>query len=85
MNTKPNDGGPAFPLQDWDEAIRSSRCERGMFVRDWFAGKALEGELNSSTENCHYPTKEACAKACYEYADAMLVARERSVKNEPHP
>jgi len=40
-----NDGGPAFPLQDWDEIIHSRRIEIGMSLRDYFAAAALPALL----------------------------------------
>ncbi len=43
MTTPQDDGGPAFPLQDWDEIIRSRRIEIGMSLRDYFAAKAIHG------------------------------------------
>jgi hypothetical protein len=45
MTTPQDDGGPAFPLQDWDEAIRSRRMEIGMSLRDYFAAAALPALL----------------------------------------
>lgn len=73
MNAKINDGGPAFPHQDWDPSIQAQRREHGMSLRDEFAGRALTGLLaNSETRgvNSHY------AKVAYAIADDMLKARE---------
>lgn len=44
MSEKPNDGGPAFPSRAIPNAT-DHRCETrdGMSLRDWFAGKALQG------------------------------------------
>lgn len=44
MNTQPNDGGPAFPLQDWDPCIHARRCETGMSLRDYFAAHETLGD-----------------------------------------
>ena len=41
MNTPQNDGGQAFPMHERDDALR------GMSLRDWFAGQALQGLLAS--------------------------------------
>ena len=41
--SKPNDGGPAFPRS----ASQHSGPQEGMSLRDWFAGKALEGIMAS--------------------------------------
>jgi hypothetical protein len=43
--------------------------ETGMTLRDYFAAKAM-AEMN-------WLDKVKSAKACYEYADAMLKAREQ--------
>lgn len=82
------DGGPAFPLQDWDEAIHSKRNSYGMPLRDWFAGKALQGIIQTGAKA--YPGTEIAlkigkigiyqwrAETAYKYADAMLVERCKS-------
>jgi hypothetical protein len=58
------DGGPAFPPNPNDA--------EGMSLRDWFAGMAMQGLL----ANCGADS-EQIAKKAYEYADAMLVERNR--------
>ena len=76
-------GGPAFPANrdmrhnpDWDH-------EQGMFLRDYFAAKAMEAILQ-----CDFPSKipdkdtgltvgEYVAKKAYTMADAMLAEREK--------
>lgn len=67
-----NDGGPAFPR------VRTL----GMSLRDYFAGQALAGILANTAsvagiyeKNRQQPT-EALAVAVYQFADAMLAARE---------
>jgi hypothetical protein len=74
-----NDGGPAFPESAPNQQGRYETFQKGMSLRDWFAGKALEAILIAQP---HLP-KEAIAKtpqdiptAAYYYADAMLKARE---------
>jgi DNA-binding transcriptional regulator YdaS (Cro superfamily) len=50
----------------------------GMTLRDWFAGKALVGELGSqSPEIGEWPNSQlkGLAERCYCIADAMLVER----------
>lgn len=57
MSTTPiNDGGPAFPqplaFNDGQAHVAGeyfADCN-GMTLRDWFAGKALQGELASDAE-----------------------------------
>jgi len=79
----PNHGGFAFPAPN----SANANGQEGMTLRDWFAGKALEGELaSSSTEMSCRATSEAATRAgrtveshialnCYKLADAMLAAR----------
>ena len=67
--TDKKDGGPAFPLpSDGGRSIHPA--VRGMSLRDWFAGMALQG-LISVPENgaIHSPTD---AKTAFELADAMI-------------
>lgn len=65
--TEKNDGGPAFPLHERDDALK------GMSLRDWFAGQALAGLYADSRVNS---SAEKAAEAVYKMADAMLKARE---------
>ena len=69
--SKINDGGPAFPHND--------ACNYpGMSLRDYFAGQALVGILaNPESANCA-DTFNTYAKEAMQYADAMIVAREKS-------
>ena len=72
--TAKNDGGPAFPVpllpgQSWQEM---APCD-GMTLRDYFAGKALQGI-------CAHPDtwgllQKGIARTAYDMADAMLEAR----------
>jgi hypothetical protein len=59
MNTKPNDGGPVIEIT----------------LRDYFAGKALEGAAHRLINPYDY--RDILASDCYQIADAMLSARER--------
>ena len=73
MSTK-NDGGPAFPQFN-------SEGLRGMSLRDWFAGQALSAML-SMTETyvavtSNKVTPDEIVGGCYQWADAMLAAREK--------
>ena len=63
-----NTGGPAFPVPDID----GSAVAEGMSLRDFFAAKAL---VALATYEEYHP--ERAAKYAYEYADAMLKAREQ--------
>ena len=79
-----NDGGAAFPHQDWDPVIQSQRREHGMSIRDVFAGNALAGLGEMCTPLAQVAEKrgalfaDAVAGYCYEVADAMLAARSKS-------
>lgn len=69
--TKHNDGGPAFPR----EYVNAT----GMSLRDYFAAKAMQGFIAGlyANANNHGFTVEGTVVAAYEYADAMLAAREK--------
>jgi hypothetical protein len=49
----------------------------GMTLRDYFAGQALAGMLINYTTQKFGVGEQTCAKGAYEFADAMLAARER--------
>lgn len=72
MNTKRNDGGPAFPLAT-SSLSNDSYCVNGMSLRDWFAGQAISPMLVQAYGN----TPEFLASHAYAIADAMLKAREK--------
>jgi hypothetical protein len=65
-----NTGGPAFPYEYKYGDGTAHRCD-GMTLRDYLAAKAL---VSLATYE-EYPP-ELVAKYAYEYADAMLKARE---------
>ncbi|VWD49610.1 hypothetical protein BLA17378_08621 [Burkholderia aenigmatica] len=79
-----NDGGPAFPVDDpfvlepgdkeWLKRLAS-----GMSLRDWFAGKAMQGFI-AARANAFSGTPDEfddrIGSWAYETADAMLRARE---------
>lgn len=73
------DGGPAFPVGFApDGSPDGVSC--GMTLRDWFAGQALAALL-SSPEDANSRSARLnptmAAGWSYEFADAMLAARER--------
>jgi hypothetical protein len=74
MDNQPiNDGGPAFPhTTQWD-GITPAINYHGISMRDYFAAAALQGLLASFES---IGTRDAYALVAYEYADAMLKARE---------
>ena len=76
MSTPIDDGGPAFPLEDWDDCIHSKRYEKGMSLRDWFAGQATDEDIKAMPDwnpvNCRQLTR---AERRYVWANTMLAAR----------
>jgi hypothetical protein len=61
---------PAFPNPHYIN-------HKGMTLRDYFAAKAMQGELAAqSEESGHYENMDALAVLAYRVADAMMKARE---------
>lgn len=81
-------GGPAFPVKANHEGIGQYDSNgvtvqhTGLTLRDYFAGKAMQGELSSQPhEISYYFTKQSkrdLAEWSYSMADAMLAARDES-------
>ena len=77
-----NDGGPAFPKQievNPNNGLIKWGAD-GMSLRDWFAGKVLQGELASqNAETGEWPEGHefGLAKRCYKIADAMIKEGEK--------
>ncbi|WP_241065250.1 MULTISPECIES: hypothetical protein [Achromobacter] len=65
-----NDGGPAFPAL-YEGSTRPDAM--GMTLRDYFAAKAMQGEVAACHEKRAVP--EEVARYAYAVADAMLAAR----------
>ncbi|MFC4275537.1 hypothetical protein [Achromobacter aloeverae] len=84
-----NDGGPAFPCDPFvaskpgNETV-AKRLAEGMTLRDYFAAKAMQALIMmGATVTKHTPEGELTIPGrvgvpplAYEYADAMLAARE---------
>ena len=66
-----DDGGPAFPMAG-EPGIE---FDRGMSLRDWFAGQALGGNLANPEMLWLDGDPNELAGYCYGLADAMLNAR----------
>ena len=66
---------PAFP-----QPINPSEQGRGMTLRDYFAAKAMQGFAaacaNENDFESWIENNRGMAKAAYEWADAMMKARE---------
>lgn len=82
---KIEDGGPAFPQHPESECV--PKHMRGLSIRDYFAGQAMEGfcsanavdyvvrNLGSLNRQNVLEALSVVANACYATADAMLAAR----------
>jgi hypothetical protein len=73
-----NDGGPAFPstIQYFPDD-KNANEEQGMTLRDWFAGQALAGMISAVDPKSEGSQAiKPIAEAAYDFADAMLAARE---------
>jgi hypothetical protein len=66
----------AFPSSEpiYGDGIIGVKENKGMDLRDWFAGKAMPS-LVKTFEN-YVTTPDDVAKLSYQYADAMMKARE---------
>ncbi|MGM4987378.1 hypothetical protein [Tardiphaga sp. 841_E9_N1_2] len=84
-----DDGGPAFPRANDDYAYG----EKGMSMRDWFAGQSMPAILAVDTKIIIAATdrlKTAGAAAtmammAYEMADAMIVERAKAYAATAEP
>lgn len=70
-------GGPAFPtLADNGHAMNQD----GMTLRDWFAGKSMQGIWSNAAALAQMPKgaeAKSIASVAYEMADAMLEERSK--------
>ena len=77
MNQPINDGGPAFPCIYYSEQIGSIgpqlTIKGGISMRDYFAAAALQGNIAHPEVTGN---RDDIARDAYEYADAMLKAKE---------
>lgn len=68
----------AFPCKWLDPEDFETVTERGMSLRDWFAGQAFPGVFGALVDDPKTPTNQIAplaAKAAYHIADAMLAER----------
>lgn len=70
-----NNGGPAFPFDRIMTDRGSVICSDGMTLRDYFAAKALMGDMASGV--VHSGEFQSIAARAYKMADAMLEARKQ--------
>jgi hypothetical protein len=67
-----NDGGPAFPLSESDSFVH---C--GMTLRDYFAAKAMQAIITSTSGSLEGLTNpKIAASEAYQFSDWMIKARE---------
>ncbi len=66
----------AFPTHEGNHLKDYS--DPGMTLRDYFAASAMQGWLASYGSNDGAPKADTTARMAYEFADAMLRAREAS-------
>lgn len=74
-----NDGGPAFPVVFEHSDGQCISEQHGMSLRDYFAAKAMQGELAAQAGHMQISTDSDVnwlAENSYRIADAMLRARE---------
>lgn len=69
-----DDGGPAFPFDEYTKDGQQFKVHLGMSLRDWFAGQALCGIMSGSSRT----NFEMVSKESYKLADAMLNHREKT-------
>ena len=81
-----NTGGPAFPRP---HSGTTQYAQEGMTLRDYFAAKAMQGFISARAWHPDFvfednwkwdagmKASDAVAKDAYQYADAMLKAREQ--------
>lgn len=91
MSADPNDpgamldemnGGPAFPCDVFDPAVRGPEQWEGMTLRDYFAARAMNAFLRDVAfkadpiDGESLRVLESLAQHAYVVADAMLKARQ---------
>jgi hypothetical protein len=81
-----NDGGPAFPIpiagcsdgSVYNAMEQSSGKLGGMTLRDYFAAKAMQGQIVAGADEemrGHPQWRGEFAREAYRFADAMLAER----------
>lgn len=70
-----NTGGPAFPIP----GLQHDEEFNGMSLRDYFAAKAMQGQLcaQANPDFGIWKDFEALAEEAYRISDAMLKEREK--------
>jgi hypothetical protein len=85
METRTYDGGPAFPrpASDYRESSDLTAPQEGMSLRDAIAIAALPALVTNACIDkvANSDPMMTTARLAYEYADAMLAAREETERN----
>jgi len=73
------DGGPAFPRPFSEDKFNEEQLmsQKGMSLRDWFAGMALQGIVQVLHGGIRPADLLLLVGDCYGIADAMLKEKER--------
>lgn len=88
MSELKDDGGSEFPRLEnqigFDGMKFLTMAEKGMSLRDWFAGMALRGFCSSGADT---QTKgefyiQCVVPQCFKIADAMIEARKSAQRKE---
>ena len=74
---KINDGGFAFPVWELNGNGQPEMTGFGMSLRDYFAAKAMQGQINNPLKLGDDEAHLLIAERAYRMADAMIKARER--------
>ena len=73
-------GGPAFPVVQYKQpggtGVSVMTIVGGMTLRDYFAAKAMQSLLARSTYGTIEDDPRDLSSVAYDYADAMIKARE---------
>lgn len=86
MSGQIDDGGSAFPLCVPDYHGDRPHLQNGMSLRDWFAGRANEVDIDQHRDYQLCPETSiviSCRtreQSRYAYADAMIAARKGGAK-----
>ena len=83
MTDKKPENPQAFPRPrtEVDEDKEFNYGQPGMTLLDWYAGKALVGDMSAFTkelDHCYDP--DMVAVRCFDYAEAMLAERQKRME-----
>ena len=71
-----SDGGSAFPCQELNQQYANEQLDRGMSLRDWFAGNFMTGQIEYEGMEGNDPGPRSAWS--YEYADSMIKERNKN-------